>query len=135
MNNKEKGNITELKCLLALKENGIDVSIPYGDNSRYDFVIDVNNKLFKVQCKSSHLTKYNSYEFATCSNNWNNKRRKSYKNEIDFFITDVDGICCLIPINDVGDRTSFALRKEKSEFSNNPHYIENYKLENVISNL
>lgn len=38
------GNITELKCMTAFIELGYECSIPYGNNAKYDFVVDVNGK-------------------------------------------------------------------------------------------
>jgi hypothetical protein len=41
---KVKGNITELMCIAGFTELGYQVSIPYGDSAKYDFVVDVNGK-------------------------------------------------------------------------------------------
>ena len=40
LSSKEKGNLTELQCLTAIYELGYKASIPYGENSRYDFILD-----------------------------------------------------------------------------------------------
>ena len=45
MDSKKKGNLTELQCLAAFVECGCGVSIPYGDNSKYDFIADKNEQL------------------------------------------------------------------------------------------
>ena len=37
LTSKQKGNLTELQCLTAFVAEGCGVSIPYGDNSKYDF--------------------------------------------------------------------------------------------------
>lgn len=52
MNTKEKGNIAELKIAAKLTELGHQVSIPFGENSSYDLVLErENGELKKVQCK------------------------------------------------------------------------------------
>ena len=38
--------------MFALNRKGIPISLPYGDNQRYDLIIDHNNKLSKVQIKT-----------------------------------------------------------------------------------
>ena len=38
---KQKGNITEIQCLLAFISQGYKVSIPYGEDCRYDLVLDI----------------------------------------------------------------------------------------------
>ena len=53
MNSKQKGNITELECMLAFIKLGYNVLTPYGDCERYDFVVDVNGKFIRVQVKTS----------------------------------------------------------------------------------
>ena len=50
---KQKGNLTELQCITAFYEIGYSVSIPYGENSRYDFIADVNGHLIRIQVKTS----------------------------------------------------------------------------------
>ena len=52
---KLKGNLTEMECMAAFIEQGYQVSIPFGEDSRYDFIADVNNTLYRIQCKTSSL--------------------------------------------------------------------------------
>ena len=53
LENKQKGIITELECITAFNKLGYKVSIPYGEDSRYDFIADINGKLIRVQVKTS----------------------------------------------------------------------------------
>lgn len=55
--NNIKGKITELRCQQDFIEKGILVSQPIVADSKYDFIVDIKGKLFKVQCKSSCLSK------------------------------------------------------------------------------
>ena len=48
VNVKAIGAHTELQCITYLHGLGYDISIPWGDNARYDFVLDVNHKLYKI---------------------------------------------------------------------------------------
>ena len=68
---KQKGNLTELQCLTAFVKHGCGVSIPYGDNSKYDFIADVNGKLYKVQVKTSSLKDENAILFSCRSTHVN----------------------------------------------------------------
>ena len=47
-NTKKRGNLTDLQCMTAFMELGYQVSIPFGEDSRYDFVADINDKLYKI---------------------------------------------------------------------------------------
>ena len=48
LDSKFKGNLTELLCLAAFTELGYQISIPYGDHARYDFIADINNNLYRI---------------------------------------------------------------------------------------
>ena len=41
--NKRKGYVGEAKCLAKMVELGVPVSNPFGDNERYDMIIEHNN--------------------------------------------------------------------------------------------
>ena len=106
---KEKGNLTELKCITAFYELGYQVSIPYGENSRYDFIADVNGKLIRVQVKTSSLKRdtQGAISFATAStriNSTQNITRRYTKNEIDYFATYWNNQCYLIPVEETASR-------------------------------
>lgn len=103
LTSKQKGNLTELKCISAFYELGYQCSIPYGENSRYDFIADVNGKLLKIQCKTSHEVESGVIEFScrSCrSNTQSNLQRKYTANEVDYFCTYWDNMCYLVPINE-----------------------------------
>ena len=47
LSTKDLGAQTELQCLAYLHGLGYNVSIPWGDNARYDFILDIAGKLQK----------------------------------------------------------------------------------------
>ena len=109
LSSKEKGNLTELQCITAFYKLGYQVSIPYGENSRYDFIADVNGKLIRVQVKTSNTKRaaQGAISFATAStrvNSTTNITHKYTKNEIDYFATYWEDKCYLIPIEETASR-------------------------------
>mgnify|MGYP000968812955 FL=1 len=48
MNSKEIGSIGEAKALLEFQKHHVSVSIPWGDNQRYDMIAEFNGKLNKI---------------------------------------------------------------------------------------
>lgn len=87
MNTKQIGDITETKILSDLIEKGYYVSIPYGDNYRYDFIVDRDDgKLLRVQCKTGRY-RDGVIKFSCCSssNHRKNGKRKSYTGDVDWF--------------------------------------------------
>lgn len=83
-NPKEVGEKAEAAILNHLIQKGIPVSIPWGNNQRYDMVIEINGKLLKAQCKHGSYKK-GVITFATSSKS-GGKIRKNYSGQIDCFL-------------------------------------------------
>ena len=101
---KQKGNLTELQCITAFYELGYSVNIPYGENSRYDFIADVDGQLIKIQVKTSRIKKENEAIVFACRSSNVNTQGTTYhrytKEQIDYFATFWNGQCYLIPVEE-----------------------------------
>lgn len=137
---KSKGNITELTCLIGFMSMGFDCSIPYGDNSKYDIIVDTGDELLKVQCKSSTnpikdgIRDLNAFHFSTVTQTTNTKEtvRKRYNEEqIDYFATCYEGKVYLIPVTECSTDKTLRL---KPPINNGGTYnkAEDYLLENML---
>ena len=105
LNTKQRGNITEIECMLAFLKLGYNVLTPYGDCERYDFVVDIQGKLYKIQVKSANANHIEQgyIEFKTANKTTQNGKfvRHVYtENEIDYFMTFYNNQCYLIPVNE-----------------------------------
>lgn len=105
LNTKQRGNITEVECMLAFLKLGYNVLTPYGDCERYDFVVDINNKFYKIQVKSANTNHIEDgyIEFQTANKTTRNGSfvRHAYtENEIDYFMTSYNNQCYLVPIKE-----------------------------------
>lgn len=106
LNAKQKGNLTELQCLTAFYEQGCHVSLPYGENSRYDMIVDIDGKLLRVQVKTSSLKNKddeNAIVFSCRSTRVNSHgcvNNKYTPDEIDYFATFWKNQCYLIPVTE-----------------------------------
>lgn len=86
---KRVGNIGEAKAIAWFVEHGISVSIPFGDNERYDLVIDYNGKLEKVQVKTSSYCPNSgciSFKLHSSTYHTSNKQNRAYENDVDSFV-------------------------------------------------
>ena len=115
MNTKSKGNIGESVILSKFIKMGIQVSIPFGDNARYDLIADFKGKLNKIQVKyCSQLTENDSIICKTASslNHTTNKKCVTYQNDVDYiaFYLEPWDICTIIPISEIGNRKTIAFR-------------------------
>lgn len=103
MNTKAKGDLTEAVVLAELLKAGKCVLLPFGDNQRYDLVIDDNGKFIRVQCKTGRVVN-GVLRFSTASVHWHRgKPQRGYKDQADVF-----GVYCpqlgttyLIPVADM----------------------------------
>ena len=116
---KDIGDRTTLALMVALREAGYAISVPFGENTRYDLVIDDGLRLARVQGKTGRL-RGGAVIFSTASTYLHHPNpgvsRRGYRGEIDYF-----GVYCaatggvyLLPIDDVPTRTAAMLRVNPS---------------------
>jgi hypothetical protein len=114
---KAIGDRTTLVLMLALQDVGYAVLLPFGENTRYDLVIDDGKSLARVQCKTGRL-RTGAIRFPTCSTYGHHRHpgesRRHYQGQIDYFAVHCPetGGVYLIPICDVSARSQAALRVE-----------------------
>ena len=137
---KQKGNIGEAKCLAKMVELGVPVSLPFGDNERYDMIIEHNNKLEKIQVKySSQKTENNSVIFHTASstNHTTNKHYTNYINDIDAFLlyNGLNEDIYYLPIETVGNKKTISIRMglPKNNQKKGCLFSQDYLVENFFN--
>ena len=134
------GEITEQQVALAFLQLGILISKPLVQSSRYDFVADINSKLYKIQVKTCHLTPDASgIEFATSTSHTNTQGtlNLSYsENDVDFFATMYNDQCYLIPYHLCGKRAQkLRLVPTKNGQTAGILFAKDYHLKSIIQTL
>ena len=135
---KIKGLVTELQCQTYFTNLGYNVSIPLGEDCRYDMIVDFDGILQRIQVKTCHLKENGSgIEFSTRSirsNTQENKQRLYSKTEIDYFATYYNNKCYLVKVEDCS--TSKTLSFENKKTNQHPvNFIENYEAEKQIEKI
>lgn len=102
MNSKQKGDLAVAKAIAYYMESGNEVLLPIGDKRPYDLVIEIKNKLKKVQCKyTSSKTRHGRYQapLRVMGGNQSFYKAKSYKKgDFDMlFVLTSDGDLYEIP--------------------------------------
>lgn len=139
---QSKGNLVELQCISAFIELGYECSIPYGNGAKYDFVVDYNGELLRIQCKSASYSKRHdgsidtqAFQFSTVCQTTNTVKtvRHRYSSaEIDYFATYFQGQVYIIPVDECS--TSKTLRfSPPNNGNNNYNKAEDYLLTNYFS--
>lgn len=143
LDTKQKGNVTELECITALTKLGYLVSIPFGEDSRYDCIVDINNHLYRLQCKtSSEIIKNNkvvAIKFKTCRQSGSrasiSTRTKYTTNEIDFFATSYQNKCYLVPVSECSLEKTLRIEMPKNCQKSNISFLQDYEASEVIKRL
>lgn len=102
MNTLLTGYLTEMSCIKEFTKKGIIVSIP-SIPVKYDFIIDINGKLLKVQCKTCRFNEVNNTIKFRCTSALGTQRKKIKKytsDEIDYFCTFFNDNVYLISVNE-----------------------------------
>jgi hypothetical protein len=112
---KDVGELSTLLITAALRARGYAVSVPVGENTRYDLIADNGSRLTRVQCKTGRL-RNGSVFFNTCSSyahHPNPKQiKRDYLGEVDEFAVYCPDTCgvYLVPIEELPVRRTAALR-------------------------
>lgn len=88
MDTKDKGNLAELAAAKKAISKGLSVSFPFGDNERYDLIIDYGDKLERAQVRKA--SQREGYLVFKCYSNHRSggeiKRESFQEDEIDVFL-------------------------------------------------
>ena len=133
------GEITEQQVAIEFLKLGIQVSKPLVQNSRYDFIIDVNDNLYKIQVKTGTLKEDSYIAFATSTSHTNTKGTINLhysENEVDFFATMYNNQCYLVPLKVCGKRSQrLRLVPTKNNQKIGITFAKDYKMEDIIKTL
>lgn len=133
------GEITEQQVAVEFLKQGISISKPLVQSSRYDFIADINGKLYKIQVKTGTFKEDSYLEFATSTSHTNTKGtiNISYSaDDVDFFATIYENQCYLIPYNLCGKRTQrLRFVPTKNGQTKGILFAKDFKLEDIIKTL
>lgn len=128
---KTIGELSEAMVFAALLRKGKVVLHPFGDNQRYDLVIDEAGVFKRIQVKTGQRIQ-GAIIFSTCSSYAHRKRpSKSYRGQIELFavyVREMDKIY-LVPVEKVGIRRGvLRLEKPKNGQIKKVRWAKNYEL-------
>lgn len=142
---KEIGNLTELQCITRFYEMGYSISIPYGDSDKYDFILDVNGNLYRIQCKHAtlHKNEDDMVDYISIDTTWQsgytrNSRFKyhTYSNdEIDYFCTYYDGNNYLISVEECNTQKILRVLPSKNNQTKGINFLIDYIDEKICKRL
>lgn len=129
---KIKGLSTELQCQLFFVSLGYNISVPLGEDCRYDFIADIEGKLLRIQVKTCREEE-TGIEFYVRSSYLTSNGSVSTpytKDDIDFFATYYKDQCYLVPVEQCGVKKKKLLFQKPS--NNLVAFIEDYEALKII---
>ena len=137
LSTKEIGRLGEVEFERFCFSNGIPVSKACVEAYPYDYIIDVNNKLYKVQVKTTERYDGKKYHFSTRKTSLVHSKWKTTKytsNDVDlyFLYCITTNKSFLMKFLDVGD---IVLRDEKCRQNVNVHYAGDYEAQKVLEEI
>lgn len=134
-----KGNLVELQCIMKFMSMGFECSTPYGNQAKYDILIDVGNEIIRVQCKKSHwVDDKKGIMFSTSSQTTNTKktiRHKYTSDQIDYFATCWGENVYLVPVDECSTSKTLRIIPKTDSTPNNVCMAEDYLAENLLGHL
>ena len=106
MSTSRVGDESEALALSRLMSLGLSVSVPFGDNDRYDLVVDDGDTLYRVQVKTGRVSGSTvNFKCRSCTTvNGETQYNEYTSDEIDAYV-----VCCSerdevywVPIEDAG---------------------------------
>ena len=123
-NPKGIGERSEAQIIASFLKHGFVVLTPFGDNQRYDLVVQEGEKFIRVQCKTARMSKFlkgRAFAFNACSTNWYQKSKRSYKGDADVFavyLRETDEVF-VVPVEDANN-SECVLRLNEGNAKNTP---------------
>ncbi|MFB1063391.1 group I intron-associated PD-(D/E)XK endonuclease [Natrinema sp. H-ect4] len=132
MNTKQIGDETEARIIAALIAEGHSVSVPFGDNDKYDLVLDTGDRLQRVQCKTGWIED-EVVRFKTASQTTvdGDIKMDGYDGEVDAFAVrckDNEELYW-VPIEDVGKKSTYLRLSEPKIDHPSVNLAETYRFE------
>ena len=118
-----QGNVGLGKAIEYFTSNNIPISIPLNDTQPYDLVADIDEKLCKIQVKTSRYTRTDGDSYEVRLNNVGGNKTGTYRhvdfnnNSCDFiFIYLANNKIFLIPSKEIQAKTSICIGEKYKEY-------------------
>ena len=132
------GITTELLVAQKFIEMGYIVSVPYGNNSRYDMIVDTDKYRYRIQVKHASLNENGSYTIQTCNSvsTMSKHERKYYSSQdVDFIVSIIEEQLVVIPVELIEHSASKIFRTVLPQYGSksNCNLIQDYTVEKYMS--
>jgi len=138
MHPKVRGEQSEAAVIFHLVDIGLTVLEPFGDNERYDIVVEEDDEFYRIQVKTGRLEN-GRIQFETRSSGTLTRKvsKEGYEGQIDVFAVyspEMEQVY-VVPF-DAAPKTSMGLRiKEAEKSSPNINWADEFKLSEWVKKI
>ncbi|WP_435361500.1 group I intron-associated PD-(D/E)XK endonuclease [Haloarchaeobius sp. DFWS5] len=135
---KEQGQRSEAAVLFEFTKRGLTVLTPFGDNERYDLVVEEQARFYRIQVKTGRLEN-GRVQFETRSSGTLTRKiaKEGYTGQVDFFAVyspDTEEVY-VVPISEA-PKTTMGLRIEDAKKrSPNINWAADYTVCNWLNSI
>lgn len=138
MHPKERGQRSEAAVISAFVRRGLTVLAPFGDNERYDVVIEEAGTFYRVQVKTGRMEN-GRVQFETRSSGTLTRRvdKQGYEGSVDVFAVYSPDLerTYVVPVSDA-PRTSMGLRvRAPRKRSTRINWAEDFAIDTWVENV
>lgn len=134
-NSKTVGDETEIEVIRKIIRAGRSIAIPFGDNDKYDLLMDTGDSILRVQCKTAWEVTPGNIRFNAHSQTTRDGEylEAGYSGEIDAFAVRYPNTeeFFWIPIEEAADH-SMHLRFEAAIDHPSINWADEYRLEDRL---
>lgn len=120
LDSHRKGDVTEAVVIAELKRRSIPVSLPFGDNERYDLVLETPaGRLLRIQVKTGRLTD-GTVEFHGTSQQTNASGHvyKPYEGDVEYIVVYCHELDAMYLVGEAEFDQSLSLRVDEPAVAN-----------------
>lgn len=114
-----------------------EVSVPYGNNARYDCILENNGEFLRIQIKTARYVDENRFSipFANTRSNKSGNVRKVYSaKDVDYIATYYNNQLYLFPVGNHTNMMMVSLCYPSNGLKQKINLAENYTAERILSN-
>jgi hypothetical protein len=116
MEPQDKGDLTEAIVIVELKRRDVAVSVPFGDNERYDLVAESDDRLWRLQVKTGRFRDGTVlFEAESMHTNSQGNVYERYDGDVDYFAVYCREVEQLYLIREEEVETGMSLRIDPPE--------------------
>ena len=132
---KTKGDASEMRVILALVEAGYAISLPFGENHRYDLIADDGSRLLRVQVKTGRLRGGVIKYSCSSSHAHRGGYRRSYFGEVELlavYCPDTRKVYLLPESQFVATQSHMRVQPPKNNIKKGIRWAQHFELAQVV---